>query len=185
MSTVMAFVLGLLAGWIIEWIIDWIYWRGRASSTSQQEAILQERLKAAEAKNADLEHQLSVQKANQASLQEKLSFVEADLNAAKAELEAKSQTAPYGSAGESPVADTTPVRAMPALGIQDDLEVIKGIGPVIAKKLNDVGICSFADLAALTPERLRELVGDVISRLADEESIILQAKQLAEKSQGR
>jgi predicted flap endonuclease-1-like 5' DNA nuclease len=67
----------------------------------------------------------------------------------------------------------------------DDLEVIIGIGPVIAAKLNQAGICTFEELAALKPERLRELVGDSISRLADEESIITQAKALAAaKEQG-
>jgi predicted flap endonuclease-1-like 5' DNA nuclease len=155
MSAIAAFVLGLLAGWIIEWIIDWIYWRRKASASLEQEALLREQLQAAEAHSAELEHQLSIQKANLASLQEKLS------NAAPA----------------------VPVRSMPV--VQDDLVVIKGIGPVIAGKLNQAGIYSFADLAALTPERLRELVGKMISQLADEEAIIEQARKLAaEKSQG-
>lgn len=42
---------------------------------------------------------------------------------------------------------------------QDQLEAIKGIGRVFAQKLNDAGIYTFADLAAQTPERLREIIG--------------------------
>ena len=68
--------------------------------------------------------------------------------------------------------DSTPVKP-------DDLIVIKGIGPVIAGKLNNAGIYTFKQLAAITPAQLREIVGDVIQRLADEQDIINQAKNLA------
>ncbi len=62
----------------------------------------------------------------------------------------------------------------------DPLEKIKGIGPVIKRKLNEGGVFSFAQLAALTPQRLEEIVGDEIRRLADEEELIEQAKKLAD-----
>ncbi|MFN2199150.1 MAG: helix-hairpin-helix domain-containing protein [Anaerolineales bacterium] len=41
---------------------------------------------------------------------------------------------------------------------QDRLEVIKGIGPVFARRLHEAGINTFADLAAASPEKLREIV---------------------------
>jgi predicted flap endonuclease-1-like 5' DNA nuclease len=63
----------------------------------------------------------------------------------------------------------------------DDLEVIVGIGPVIARMLNQAGIFTFAELAALSVEDLREIVGKQIQRLADESEILSQARQLAEK----
>lgn len=63
----------------------------------------------------------------------------------------------------------------------DDLEVIVGIGPVIARTLNNAGIFTFADLGALTAADLREIVGERIQRLADEEDILKQARQLAER----
>jgi len=47
----------------------------------------------------------------------------------------------------------------PAPSAQDDLEQIKGIGRVFAQKLNAAGIYTMADLAAQTPERLREIIG--------------------------
>lgn len=165
MSTFVAFVLGLLIGWVIEWVIDWIYWRRRSSAWLKQENELRERVKTAEARSADLERQLAVQKASLASAED-------ELRAAKAQTVLSN---PVDISDAQPA----PVRTMPV--VHDDLVVIKGIGPVIAGKLNQVGIYSFEDLAAMTPERLRELVGDVISRLADEESIIEQAKQLAAK----
>lgn len=65
--------------------------------------------------------------------------------------------------------------------VPDDLIIIKGIGPVIARKLNESGIYTFKQLAAITPERLRQIVGDVIQRLADEQDIIDQAKVLADR----
>jgi predicted flap endonuclease-1-like 5' DNA nuclease len=64
---------------------------------------------------------------------------------------------------------------------KDKLETIKGIGPVIARKLNEAGIYSFDDLGALTQHRLEEIVGEEIRRLADEDELIRQAKQLADE----
>jgi len=61
----------------------------------------------------------------------------------------------------------------------DPLEKIKGIGPVIKTKLNDNGIFSFAQLAALTPAELGEIVGAGIKRFTDEEAIIAEAKKYA------
>lgn len=61
----------------------------------------------------------------------------------------------------------------------DDLVAVDGIGPVIARMLNDQGIFTFADVAALTPQDLRELLGERIERLANEEKILAHARQLA------
>jgi predicted flap endonuclease-1-like 5' DNA nuclease len=61
----------------------------------------------------------------------------------------------------------------------DDLTAIVGIGPVIAQTLNAAGIFSFKELAQLNAEQLVAIVGDRIQRLADEEDILAQARQLA------
>ncbi|MBT3338860.1 MAG: DUF1049 domain-containing protein [Anaerolineae bacterium] len=63
----------------------------------------------------------------------------------------------------------------------DPLEKIKGIGPVIKKKLNAGGIFSFKQLSKLTAADLEAIVGEEIKRLADEDVIINQAKEFAEK----
>ena len=63
----------------------------------------------------------------------------------------------------------------------DPLEKIKGIGPVIKTKLYAGGIISFKQLSKLTPADLEAIVGEDIKRLADEDEIIRQAKEFAEK----
>jgi predicted flap endonuclease-1-like 5' DNA nuclease len=62
--------------------------------------------------------------------------------------------------------------------VRDDLTRIKGIGPVIAQKLYDAGIDTFAQLGALTPTQFEEIVGDDVKRLADEEEIIMRTNVL-------
>lgn len=47
----------------------------------------------------------------------------------------------------------------PAPPAADDLEAIRGIGQVIAQRLNAAGIYTFAELAAQTPQQLRALIG--------------------------
>jgi predicted flap endonuclease-1-like 5' DNA nuclease len=94
---------------------------------------------------------------------------------------APQENAPEFQAGNPPLTEAAASRLGPVPGVPDDLIVIKGIGPVIARKLNAAGIYTFRQLAALTPVQLREIVGDVIQRLADEDDIINQAKELAAK----
>jgi predicted flap endonuclease-1-like 5' DNA nuclease len=65
--------------------------------------------------------------------------------------------------------------------LKGDLKTIKGIGPVIAARLNNVGVHSFEDLAKLSPDQLREIVGTKIEKLVDKEGILKQARQLAKK----
>jgi large subunit ribosomal protein L21 len=68
-----------------------------------------------------------------------------------------------------------------AKATRDDLKVIKGIGPVIERKLNEAGITTFEQLGKLTPADLRRILGDVIERLSDEESLLQQARDLAHR----
>jgi F-type H+-transporting ATPase subunit gamma len=43
----------------------------------------------------------------------------------------------------------------------DDLEVIEGIGPVINRRLNEMGITTFAQIAALTPDEVERIGGEL------------------------
>jgi predicted flap endonuclease-1-like 5' DNA nuclease len=54
------------------------------------------------------------------------------------------------------VKKTTPPPTKPA-AVQDDLTLIKGIGPARATKLQQAGITSYAALAGTATERLKEL----------------------------
>jgi large subunit ribosomal protein L21 len=63
----------------------------------------------------------------------------------------------------------------------DDLVAIKGIGPVIAKRLNQSGIYMYEQLADLTLDEFEEALGDLLQRFINERSILRQARELASK----
>jgi large subunit ribosomal protein L21 len=64
----------------------------------------------------------------------------------------------------------------------DDLKMIEGIGPKIAEHLNAAGIVSFADLAATTADKVREILAEAGPRYAshDPETWPEQAKLAAD-----
>ncbi|HLO33254.1 MAG TPA: helix-hairpin-helix domain-containing protein [Anaerolineales bacterium] len=74
----------------------------------------------------------------------------------------------------------TPARTS-AKAEQDDLQTIKGIGPVIEKKLNQAGIYTFRALAGLSVEELEGILGNT-RRLVQEKDLIAQAEKLARQS---
>jgi large subunit ribosomal protein L21 len=64
----------------------------------------------------------------------------------------------------------------------DDLEVINGIGPVFAGRLRAAGIETFAQLAELTPDRIREIIAPIrSSHMIDAEGWIAEARTLSER----
>jgi len=65
---------------------------------------------------------------------------------------------------------------------RDDLKVIKGIGPVIERKLNDASIFTFEQLGKLTAADLERILGSTVKRLADEDSLLDQARDLARRN---
>ena len=83
---------------------------------------------------------------------------------------------------ESRVAPVGDLEPRPAVKVApDDLKVIKGIGTVIERKLNEAGIYSFEQLGNLTPADLRRILGSAIERLANEEDLLQQARDLARR----
>lgn len=60
----------------------------------------------------------------------------------------------------------------------DQLEDINGIGPVFARRLNEAGIYTFADLTAQSPEKIREIISPKNWQAIDPEGWIAQARQL-------
>ncbi len=65
---------------------------------------------------------------------------------------------------EAPVVEVVEEAAAEAKS--DDLEIVEGIGPKIAEVLTQAGIVTFADLAAATPEAIREILDNAGSQFA-------------------
>jgi predicted flap endonuclease-1-like 5' DNA nuclease len=61
--------------------------------------------------------------------------------------------------------------------ILDDFTLIKGIGAVRHKLLNETGFCTFAQLAQITPEQLHTVLGESV-KLGDLKKWIEQAKAM-------
>ena len=79
----------------------------------------------------------------------------------------------------SQLSKTKPIRDRAG---KDNLQAIRGIGPVISKRLNDAGIYTFEELAQLTPEELEEILGSLIKKFfPGEDRMIAQAKEFAQQ----
>jgi predicted flap endonuclease-1-like 5' DNA nuclease len=65
---------------------------------------------------------------------------------------------------------------------KDNLQAIRGVGPVIAKRLNEAGVYTFEELSQLSPDELQEIMGPLSKRFfPKQESILTQAKEFAEQ----
>jgi predicted flap endonuclease-1-like 5' DNA nuclease len=67
---------------------------------------------------------------------------------------------------------------------KDRLEEINGIGPVFARRFNEAGIYTFAELAELTPERVHEIVHTEEWQKIDPDAWIAEAKERAQVPAG-
>jgi predicted flap endonuclease-1-like 5' DNA nuclease len=73
-----------------------------------------------------------------------------------------------------------PMPVVPAIpDIEDDLELIEGIGPKISKIFKTAGIKTFAQLAEKSPETLKEILSKAEIRLGDPTTWPEQAKLAA------
>lgn len=88
------------------------------------------------------------------------------------------------------VADRKPAGAkveqkptVPKSDKKDDLTAITGIGPALAKKLNEAGIVGYAQLAMITDEEIARLEKNVIkfSGRIKRDDWVGQAKKLSQK----
>lgn len=71
------------------------------------------------------------------------------------------------------------VEVIPPAALEDDLEIIEGIGPKIASVLKAAGITTFAQLADMDPDKIAELIHAGGIRLADPASWPEQARLAA------
>ena len=64
----------------------------------------------------------------------------------------------------------------------DNLQAIKGVGPVISKRLHEAGIYTFEELSRLTASELEEIMGSLAKRFfPKQESILTQAREFAQQ----
>ena len=91
-------------------------------------------------------------------------------------LESQLQSKPV----QVPPVKVAPAEPMPLAtkSRKDDLQVIRGIGPVIEKKLNSAGIQTYEALSRLSAQELENILGNT-RRLVEEADLIKQAKKLA------
>jgi 1,4-alpha-glucan branching enzyme len=98
--------------------------------------------------------------------------------------------AQFGLAGSAPgrprdvpdvEASEPPPVALDAPSPGDDLQEIRGVGPVFARRLYAAGVLTYADLAGLSPDRLREIVQAQNWQKIDPEAWIATAKVMAER----
>jgi len=90
--------------------------------------------------------------------------------APKAEAEAKTEEAAAPAAAAAPA------------GEADDLKKLNGLGPAIAKKLNEAGITTFAQIAAMTDEDVARVEEELsLKGRFERDNWIEQAKELAGK----
>ncbi len=87
---------------------------------------------------------------------------------------------PVGAPAALPV-PTQKIRYKTPPADADDLKAIKGIGPVIAKRLNQAGIYKYEQLADLTLDEFEEALGDLLQRFINERAILRHARELADK----
>ncbi len=103
---------------------------------------------------------------NQEQLRQDLIVAKAKISQLQTELETEASPASKAA----PASKATP---------KDKLDQIKGIGPVFAQRLNQAGVLTLADLAELTPERVREIVSPgKAESIINPQDWITQARQL-------
>lgn len=167
MQFLLGLVAGLIIGWIIEWIIDWQFWRVEP----EPEASTPSSISGSDRLQADLAH------------------ARAQIAALEAQLGTTSSTStstPESMVGaDDEVVDDVDVVDLDNLAAQpDDLTAIKGIGAVFARRLNDGGIVTFAQLAQATPDQLQDIVQAAEWQAIDPASWIVEARQLAAPGEG-
>ena len=92
----------------------------------------------------------------------KIEGLHADIHTRRIELNDCKKSKIAVAAVPVPRAVTVPVTNLAAVPVvpvvPDDLKIVEGIGPKIEGLLNEEGILTFAQLAAATPERIKEIL---------------------------
>lgn len=196
------FLLGALLAWLIEWVIDWQYWRARLkrtltvwdSSSSMRNRLLSDpttrRGSLSHAGSAQADEVAQVRAALVAAQQllqqreAELSTLQDALNEANADLQQRQAQDGSISAAEAEQLRARISELEAQLAQQppsrDTFTAINGIGPAFQQRLYDAGVCTFADLARQTPERLRQIVRPTSKQRIKPEAWIAEAQRRAQ-----
>lgn len=171
------FILGVLVGVGLAWYLLERYRRDenqeREANFSSRLATLQEELRQSDSALAETKERLIALQMEFRATEARAKPLEAELAQAKraaeqaieqemkqralvAELQEKragGKPAPRAEAVPAPQQAPSPT----AVAKADDLTAIRGVGKVIEKKLHDLGITSFRQIADLTPEEVRRI----------------------------
>ena len=83
---------------------------------------------------------------------------------------------------QRPAAPMPPAsRPAARLSAKDDLKVIKGVGPVMEKKLNAAGVNTFEELSRLTTTELQNILGISKRVTQNADNLLTQARKFAQK----
>ncbi len=91
---------------------------------------------------------------------------------------------PAGVPASEPV-PTQKIRYSKRPADADDLKKIKGVGPVIEKRLNKAGIYKYEQIAELTLDEFEEALGDLLQRFISSRRILRHAGELADEKRQR
>jgi predicted flap endonuclease-1-like 5' DNA nuclease len=156
MKVVRVFFLGLIYGWFMRWIIDQIFLNDHLRMITNENEQLKDRLRLLETSRP-------------------------------LETRPIMQTTPTPQPDQRPVPSLAPdtVRASQSRSRKDDLKRIKGIGPVMEKKLNAAGVNTFEQFSRLTAQELQNILGLSKRVVQSTDNLLTQAKQLAQKKAKR
>jgi len=103
--------------------------------------------------------------------------------APKAEKRKETTSQPEEVKEEAPEAEKKPAPAVKSEGKADDLKKLEGVGPKLEEILNAAGIKTYAGLAAISVEKMKEILAGAGSRYASKDPApwIEKAKELAEE----
>lgn len=153
MRVIKVFLVGLLYGWFMRWIIDEIYLKDNLRLIANENAQLRDRIRLLEAPKP-------------------------------LETRPIMQTTPTPQPDQRPApaatAMRTPIKRSPSQ--KDDLKKIKGIGPVMEKKLNAAGVSTFEQFSRLTTQELQNILGLSKRVVQSADNLITQAKKLARQN---
>lgn len=143
--------------------------------------------------NATLQ-QVTMAQTEVAQCRQQLSEVQAELNHCQTELtEAETYRHKLATAEAEIDRLKAELTNLPAQGMQviekvivrDNLERINGIGPVFAQRLNKANILTFDQLAALSPERVNEIIAPQPWQQIDPDAWIAEAKAFTNSTKNK